>query len=97
MPSWQLRALYLLEPSGPLHIAAIGGMAAVMALVEAQFALDVAGREAVRRGFAAVQEIAGHMPVLQLAYPHDYRLLTSVIEAVVADIPAFDPASAPES
>lgn len=97
LPASPLRALYLLEPPGPLHIAATGGMTAVMGLVEAQFTLDVAGREAIRRGFAAVQEIAGHMPILRLAYPHDYRLLTTVIEAIVAEIPAPDTAAAPES
>jgi len=80
-----LKALYLLEPPGPLGIAEASGMAAIMALVEAQFALDVVDRDSVRRGFAAVQEIAGHLPIFRLTYPRDYRLLSRVIETIMHD------------
>jgi hypothetical protein len=78
-----LRALYLLEPPGPLQLVEAGGTAAIMALVEAQFALDVVDRESVRRGFAAVQRIAGQVPVFRLAYPRDFRLLSEVIDKIV--------------
>ncbi len=78
-----LKALYLLEPPGPLQLVEAGGMAAIMALVEAQFALDVVDRESVRRGFAAVQRVAGQVPVFRLAYPRDFRLLSAVIDTIV--------------
>jgi hypothetical protein len=78
-----LRALYLLEPPGPLRIAEAGGMAAIMSLVEAQFTLDVEDRDSVRRSFAAVQRIAGRVPVFHLGYPRDYALLPGVVGAVV--------------
>jgi hypothetical protein len=91
-----LRALYLLEPPGPLRIEQTGGMAAIMALVEAQFALDVVDRESVRRGFAAVQHVAGGVPVLRLTYPHDYQQLSGVIETILRDNSAPGAAGAGE-
>jgi hypothetical protein len=75
-------ALFLIEPPGPLRIDPAGGMAVIMALVEAQFALDVVDEAAVRRSFAAVKQVAGHVPVMRLTYPRDYAALTEVIEAV---------------
>jgi hypothetical protein len=82
----RLRALFLIEPPRPLRLEPASGMAAIMALVEAQFALDVAGEEAVRRGFAAVQRVAGHVPVYGLAYPRDFGLLTEVVGTVIDDV-----------
>lgn len=78
-----LRALYLLEPPGPLRVRAARGMRAIMALVEAQFTLDPADEEAVRRNFSAVQQSAGRTPVLGLAYPRDYAELSRVIEKIL--------------
>jgi NAD(P)-dependent dehydrogenase (short-subunit alcohol dehydrogenase family) len=78
-----LRALFLLEPPGPLRIEAARGMETIMALLEAQFTLDVADEESVRRAFAAVERVAGQVPVFRLAYPRDYALLTEVIGAVL--------------
>lgn len=78
-----LRALFLLERPGPLRIRAARGMQAIMALVEAQFTLDPADEDAVRRNFAAVQRLAGRMPVFSLAYPRDFAELTGVIGAVL--------------
>ena len=78
-----LRALYLLEPPGPLRIRAARGMRAIMALEEPQFALDPADEEAMRRNFSAVQRAAGRASVLSLAYPRDYAQLSKVIAAVL--------------
>jgi hypothetical protein len=67
-----------------------------MALVEAQFALDVVDRESIRRGFAAVQHAAGGVPVHRLTYPHDYQQLSGVIETILRDNSAPGAAEAGE-
>jgi hypothetical protein len=77
-----LRALFLIDPPGPLGVKPASGMAAIMALVEAQFALDVVSEDAVRRAFSAVEQVAGHVPVFRLTYPRDYPALPEVIRAV---------------
>ena len=53
-----------------------------MALVEAQFALDVVDKEAIQRGFAAVRSVARHVPVFRLVYPRSYHSLSAVIERI---------------
>jgi hypothetical protein len=57
-------------------------MAAIMALVEAQFALDVVDKEAIQRGFATVRSVARHVPVFNLVYPRSYHSLSAVIERI---------------
>lgn len=78
----RLATLFLIDQPGPLRVEPAGGMTAIMALVEAQFALDVVDEAAVRRSFDAVQRVAGRAQVLRLAFPRDYGLLTDVIGAV---------------
>ena len=80
-----LRALYLLDNPAPdekVHIQQTGGMAAIMALVEAQFALDVVDKEAIQRGFAAVRAVARHVPVYRLVYPRSYHSLSPLIQRI---------------
>jgi ABC-type iron transport system FetAB ATPase subunit len=81
-----LRALYLLDSPAPdkeVHIRQSGGMAAIMALVEGQFALDVVDKNAIRRGFSAVRDVAGHVPLLRLTYPRNYHGLSQLINRIV--------------
>jgi len=83
-----LKALFLLEPPAStgqapsVRIAKANGMSAIMAIVEAQFALDVTDRDAVKRGFETVSEVAGCVPVWRLTYPRDFTLLSHVVDEI---------------
>lgn len=84
----EISTLFVLgEPSGSLdagevRIEPLGGNQTVMAIIEALFALDVVSKEAVRRSFEVVRDVAGGMPVFRLIYPRDYEILTKVIDLV---------------
>jgi hypothetical protein len=81
-----LQALFLLQPpadEAEVEIEESRGTAAIMALVEAQFALDVVDRGAVRRNFEGVQQITGQVPLFRLVYPRDFSKLSQVVDKVV--------------
>jgi hypothetical protein len=83
-----LEALFLLAPPAEagddaVRIEPAGGMDAIMALVEAQFALDVSDQEAIRRGFEAVKRVAGGAPVFRLRFPRRYDRLPGVVDKVM--------------
>lgn len=84
-----LAALCLLQPGAPgtgpregTTLQAVGGVAAVMALVGAQFTLDPVAHGAVVRAFEAVRRVAGRAPVFSLAFPRDFSALPEVIDKV---------------
>jgi len=81
-----LRALFLLGPpvdDGSIGVEETRGMSAIMALIEAQFALDVVDRQAVQRNFECVQQVAGHVPLFRLSYPRDYGILSQVCAKII--------------
>ena len=84
-----LRALYLLDRKpgragrDSVTLEPADGQPAIMGLIEAQFALDVVGRDPVVRNFESVRGIAGRVPVVCLTFPRNYEKLGRVIETVL--------------
>jgi hypothetical protein len=84
----ELSALFLLNqplessPDEGISINPARGSAAIMAMVEAQFALDVVERAVVKRNFSTVGRVAGGVPVFALTYPRDYGVLSQVIDNI---------------
>lgn len=84
-----LQALVLLEPPDPdaadeeIRIEPAAGMSAIMALVEAQFALDVVERGAVQRNFAVVSAVAARVRMFRLGFPRNYSRLEQVLEIIL--------------
>ena len=80
--SFEVSTLFLLdeaEVEDEIRIELAGGKMALITLIEDTFALDVVGRDAVRRGFELAGQIAVALPVYRLGYPRDYRKLSQVI------------------
>jgi energy-coupling factor transporter ATP-binding protein EcfA2 len=59
------------------------GQSDLMSLIEAQFTLDVVGRESVVRNFETVRRVANRIPMARLRFPRKYDQLGRVIETVV--------------
>ena len=84
-----LSAIFLLECPPPtadgreVRIEPTRGMAAIMTLVEAQFALDLVDPAAVGRGFTAVSDVAGHVPVYRASYARSFGRLPTVLEELL--------------
>ena len=84
-----LCALFLLqEPAAgsaaglAVRITPAGGMASILAVIEAQFALDVVRSHIVQRSFELVGQVFSAVPVFRLAYPRDMGKMPEVIDAV---------------
>jgi hypothetical protein len=87
----RLSALCLLnDPQDPdveeIRLSPVAGSAAIMALVEAQFALDVRDRDVVRRDFERIGQIASVLPVCRLSFPREFSLLPKVLDCITAGI-----------
>jgi len=66
----------------PIHIRRSGGSAALVALLEAMFALDPVDRDAVQRSFNLVGEVASRVPLLKLRYPRAYTELARLVDTI---------------
>lgn len=87
----RLDRLYLLENETTLTdapevlVSSAGGMANIMAIVEASFTLAPVSVESVRKNFEAVRLVANNVPVRRLTYPKNYAVLPEVLAAVKRD------------
>jgi hypothetical protein len=84
-----LAALYLLNkppdagPEPGIRIKPAGGTAAIMAMIEALFALDVVRKDLVQRNFEQAAQVAGQTEVYDLSYPRYFNELPDVVATVV--------------
>jgi len=84
-----LSALFLLnEPpeagqASAIQIRPAGGTAAIMAMVEALFALDVVRKDIIQRNFEQAARVAGQTGIYDLTYPRHFNDLPAVVSAVV--------------
>jgi len=58
------------------------GHAAMMALIEASFVLDVVSHEAVSRNFEMVGAVAQYVPVARIAYQRDFNKLNYLLDMI---------------
>ncbi|NNK33918.1 MAG: hypothetical protein HKP02_12380 [Xanthomonadales bacterium] len=82
--AFELAGLFLLEEpaeeeSGAVRIEPARGKAALLALIEDSFALDVVDHHSIRRTFAIAGRVARAASIFRLSYPRDYRKLSQVI------------------
>lgn len=91
----KLDRLYVLDhdpeflQTGPVQIIPAGGMASIMALIEAMFSLDMDAQESVRKSFKVTEQVAGGVVVKRLVYRRDYEILSRVLAAVKEDVPGL--------
>lgn len=83
--SLPLKAIYVLQEAevGEAQIEKLKPSAALSALVEHSFILDVEDKEKVRTHFDAVSQLANSIPCFTLAYPRSYQELGNVIGSVI--------------
>jgi hypothetical protein len=83
-PEYPLATLVVLsEPAttdqgSSVTLSPVRGTAVIMALIEAQFALDVVQRDSAVRNFEVAGRIAGAVPTWRLSYPRRFDLLPRV-------------------
>ncbi|NND57338.1 MAG: hypothetical protein HKN57_08795, partial [Xanthomonadales bacterium] len=82
----RLSAFYLLaapdecDKGGAISVKPVSGSTAIMAMIEALFALDVRDRAVIESNFRLAGAMAGAVPLFSLAYPRDFSLLPRVVE-----------------
>ena len=57
-----------------------------MALVKCTFRLDITDQKMLERQFHFLKRVVSKVPVQQLTFPHNLKLLPAVYEAIVADL-----------